>query len=378
MDWENKFASILREADSNLSKTRRKINFTRYNDRNFSVSLPMRRTSSLLEFPRTDLNSSVYNPYTTEPTGTSSGLVQALSDRLEEQNRLIDQLRQMVNRLETDRSNYNEQIRELKNEVYKMSGSESPNIDRKLNKVCHDLNGDIQLLNSELQILRSTGSNRMSENQFYSLSKDVQEVKQSLKDDIGTIKRDIDTVKSRLFKMELDVASAFNNGKDLQRKQDLLDRNVHDLAKQHHKQQYRPSQGSWSPTSDNEGLHISELRSTVSLLRDRIGNMEAVVNSRPTTPRYSTPVPNGYSSTLKYQSTSPKKQKPIYKASVKLDNDEDSDDFLVSDDDSDLEIFNPKKQDIKGLDSDYLILHHWKRVPYYRRYTNRLEQTGII
>ncbi|XP_076086188.1 uncharacterized protein LOC143056887 isoform X2 [Mytilus galloprovincialis] len=351
MDWENKFASILREADSNLSKTRRKINFTRYNDRNFSVSLPMRRTSSLLEIPRTDFNSSVYNPCTTEPTGTSSGLVQALSDRLEEQNRLIDQLRQMVNRLETDRSNYNEQIRELKNEVYKMSGSESPKIDRKLNKVRHDLNGDIQLLNSEIQMLRNTGSNRMSDNQFYSLSKDVQEVKQSLKDDIGTIKRDIDTVKSRLFKMELDVASAFNNGKDLQRKQDLLDRNVHDLAKQHHKQEYRPLQGSWSPTSDNDRLNISELRSTVSLLRDRLGNMEAVVNSRPTTPRYSTPVPNGYSSSLKYQSTSPKKQKPIYKASIKLDNDVDSDDFLVSDDDSDLEIFNPKKQDIKGLDS---------------------------
>lgn len=127
---------------------------------------------------------------------------------------------------------------------------------------------------------------------------------------------------------------------------------MHDLAKQHHKQQYRPSHGSWSPTSDNERLHISELRSTVSLLRDRIGNMEAVVNSRPTTPRYSTPVPNGYPSTLKYQSTSPKKQKPIYKTSIKLDNDVDSDDFLVSDDDSDLEIFNPKKQDIKGLDSD--------------------------
>ncbi|XP_063413163.1 uncharacterized protein LOC134695711 isoform X2 [Mytilus trossulus] len=351
MDWENKFASILREADSNLSKTRRKINFTRYNDRNFSVSLPMRRTSSLLEFPRTDFNSSVYNPCTTEPSGTSSGLVQALSDRLEEQNRLIDQLRQMVNRLETDRNNYNEQIRELKNEVYKMSGSESPKIDRKLNKVRHDLNGDIQLLNSEIQMLRNTGSNRMSDNQFYSLSKDVQEVKQSLKDDIGTIKRDIDTVKSRLFKMELDVASAFNNGKDLQRKQDLLDRNVHDLAKQQHKQEYRPTQGSWSPTSDNDRLNISELRSTVSLLRDRLGNMEAVVNSRPTTPRYSTPVPNGFSSSLKYQSTSPKKHKPIYKASIKLDNDVDSDDFLVSDDDSDLEIFNPKKQDIKGLDS---------------------------
>lgn len=57
-----------------------------------------------------------------------------------------------------------------------MSGSESPKIDRKLNKVRHDLNGDIQLLNSEIQMLRNTGSNRMSDNQFYSLSKDVQEV----------------------------------------------------------------------------------------------------------------------------------------------------------------------------------------------------------
>lgn len=57
----------------------------------------MRRTSSLLEFPRTDFNSSVYNPCTTEPTGTSSGLVQALSDRLEEQNRVNIQCSPEIN-----------------------------------------------------------------------------------------------------------------------------------------------------------------------------------------------------------------------------------------------------------------------------------------
>lgn len=54
-----------------------------------AASLPMRRTSSMLEFPRPDLYSSVYSPqHTTEHVGTSSGLVSALSDRLEEQNRV--------------------------------------------------------------------------------------------------------------------------------------------------------------------------------------------------------------------------------------------------------------------------------------------------
>lgn len=315
----------------------------------------MRRTSSLLEFSRPELYNSHYNP-ATENVGTSSGLVQILNDRLEEQNRLIDQLRQMVNKLETDRSNYSEQIRELKNEVYKISGHGGQNIDKKIDQVRHDLNEDIQLLNSHLQNLRTTGNSRMSDSHYYSLSKDVQEVKHCLKDDIETIKRDIDTVKSRLFKMELDVASAFNNGKDLQRKQDILHQNVHDLTSYQHKQPYRSSQGSWSPTSDNDRLHMSELRSTVSLLKDRIGNMEAVINSQQTTPRYSTPVmQNGFhlSSSSKNRTLPSKKQKSVYKTTTKLDNDLDSVDFLLSDDESsDLEIFNPKNQHIKGLDSD--------------------------
>jgi hypothetical protein len=49
-------------------------------------------------------------------------------------------------------------------------------MDHKLDQVRHDLNEDIQMLNSQLQNLRTTGNNRVSDNQFYSLSKDVQDV----------------------------------------------------------------------------------------------------------------------------------------------------------------------------------------------------------
>lgn len=48
----------------------------------------------------------------------------------------------------------------------------------------------------------------------------------------------------------------------------------------------------------------------------------------------------------------------VYKTTTKLDNDLDSVDFLLSDEESsDLEIFNPKKQDIKGLDSGKVMLN---------------------
>lgn len=61
-------------------------------------------------------------------------------------------------------------------EVYKLSGRGALNMDHKLDQVRHDLNEDIQMLNSQLQNLRTTGNNRVSDNQFYSLSKDVQDV----------------------------------------------------------------------------------------------------------------------------------------------------------------------------------------------------------
>lgn len=51
------------------------------------MSVPMRRTTSMLEFPRPDLYTSIYSPPTENmPAGT--GVVHVLSERLEEQNRV--------------------------------------------------------------------------------------------------------------------------------------------------------------------------------------------------------------------------------------------------------------------------------------------------
>lgn len=51
------------------------------------MSVPMRRTTSMLEFPRPDLYTSVYSP-ATENVGAGTGMVHVLSERLEEQNRV--------------------------------------------------------------------------------------------------------------------------------------------------------------------------------------------------------------------------------------------------------------------------------------------------
>lgn len=51
------------------------------------MSVPMRRTTSMLEFPRPDLYTSAYSP-ATENVGAGTGMVHVLSERLEEQNRV--------------------------------------------------------------------------------------------------------------------------------------------------------------------------------------------------------------------------------------------------------------------------------------------------
>lgn len=56
-------------------------------DFSVSMSVPMRRTTSMLEFPRPDLYTSVYSP-ATENVGAGTGMVHVLSERLEEQNRV--------------------------------------------------------------------------------------------------------------------------------------------------------------------------------------------------------------------------------------------------------------------------------------------------
>ncbi|OWF42135.1 uncharacterized protein LOC110461562 [Mizuhopecten yessoensis] len=342
MDWEGKVSSLLRETQSNLSRMKRRVGdgtcFRGSNDwkyKRYSSSSPtMRRFSSTSDIPRTSqypggmtssfrqgtqlstipdtyessaLDNKSYTPggaltgtayganHSTTYTGATGGassnpmFTQSLQEKLDQQNKLIDQLMQMVHKLESERNNYGEQIRDIRGEIQSLGGrmydkNSDNSIERRMEQVKREMLSEIHVLQNQVQVYRNKGDNPVSDIQVNSLSRDMQDMKHTLRDEMETVKRDVEVLKSRLMKIELDMSGIYSDRKDIERRQDRIDRTVQDLSSSPAKTLSTPywSSPGHAPTTSDK-LHMSELRSTITTLQHKVDNMEVSMHSRDVT-----------------------------------------------------------------------------------------------
>ncbi|XP_062578583.1 uncharacterized protein LOC134240506 [Saccostrea cucullata] len=346
MNWENKFSSILRETESNLSKAKRKLYTPKHGypdltSRGFSSSLPMRRASSLLDM-------SGYVPVMTstpqlaappQTSITSSQLVSSLQEKMEQQNRLIDQLMQMVNKLETDRNNYSEQMRDVRDQLYHLR-THNPKPDRgldvenKIDQLRRDLQSEINSIHIQLQ--------RNSVD--HTIQRDIRDLKNNVQDDLDLMRRDIDILKSRIGKVENEVSSVVKNR-----------RGVSQYEKgQSHQPSLTSTADTWGRVRDQ--YQIQDLRSTVSSLKNKVDNLEYSVGSGSVTPKQKYTSHSGVHTPLYINAKSSTLYDNGYKSEQSVNSVMDLDDLDLSDDDesTDFEMFNPQKAQISStlVDSD--------------------------
>ncbi|XP_022315115.2 uncharacterized protein LOC111119336 [Crassostrea virginica] len=342
MSWENKFSSILRETESNLLKARRKLytpghGHTDFTNRDFSSSLPMRRAASLF-----DVSSYVpvmtSTPQVAVPTQTSLAppqLASSLQEKMEQQNKLIDQLMQMVNKLETDRNNYSEQMRDVRDQLYHLrthnpKPERGGNVENKIDQLRRDLQSEINNLHIQLQ------RNAVDSN----IHRDFRDMRNNIQDDLDLMKRDIDILKSRIGKIENDVV-----------------RNQRGMS---HYEKNRPT--SLNTTADTmsrvrDQYQIQELRSSVTTLRSKLDNLEYSLGSGSATPKQQyTAAHSGINTPLYINTKSSQLYDNGYKSEKSVNSVMDLDDLDLSDDDesTDFEMFNPGRAKISStvVDSD--------------------------
>lgn len=335
-DWEGKVSSLLRETQSNLSRMKRRVGdgtgLRGYNDwkyRRYSSSSPtMRKYSSMSDIspPRTSQYPGGYpggtsslrqgtqlstipdnsyesfdaknytqaTAYTgatmgaqgTTYTGTTGGappmFTQSLQEKLDQQNKLIDQLMQMVHKLESERNNYGEQIRDIRGEIKSLGGkmydkNSDNTMERRMEQVKREMLSEIHVLQNQVQMYRNKGDNSVPDIQVTTLSRDMQDMKHTLREEMDTVRRDVEVLKSRLMKIEMDMSDVYSNRKDIERRQDRIDRTMHDLSSP----TKTPSTPYWSPghaSTTSDKLHMSELRSTIATLQNKVDNMEASIH----------------------------------------------------------------------------------------------------
>ncbi|XP_060581027.1 uncharacterized protein LOC132737717 [Ruditapes philippinarum] len=291
MDWEKKFTSIINESKANLSKVRNKYDANGSKNVTWApkfYSTPMKRSTSLLEIPSG--SPSVYNQsFPTElftGTATTSTVMPypsttTLLDKIEQQNNAIDHLRGIVHRLETDRHNYKEQIRDLRNEIFQLTERAGdrrpdPGVERRIEQLRREMLGEVQLLQSQLQISSAKGSSsQLSDAQLLSMNRDVIEIKHAFRDELEGFRRDIEVMRSRIAKIELELASVLSGRRETERRQDGFDRTLNSLSLAQKKSQLPSSTVSMINTNRQlEKMQINELRCTLSALKDKIDIIE--------------------------------------------------------------------------------------------------------
>lgn len=347
MNWENKFSSILRETESNLSKARRKLYTPGHGhldltSRGFSSSLPMRRASSLLDMSGyvPVMTSTPQVAALTQSSLTQPQLANSLQEKMEQQNKLIDQLMQMVNKLETDRNNYSEQMRDVRDQLYHLR-THSPKPDRggdvenKIDRLRQDLQSEIN--NVHLQLQRNAIDN--------TVHRDIRDMKNNIQDDLDLMKRDIDILKSRMGKIENEVLSVVKNQRGVPQYEKVLN---------------RPS--SLNSTTDTmsrvrDQYQIQELRSSVSTLRNKLDNLEYSLGSGSATPKQRYTSNSGVNTPLYINAKSSQlydNDFTGYKSEKSVNSVMDLDDLGLSDDDesTDFEMFNPQRVKISSTEVD--------------------------
>ncbi|XP_052774807.1 uncharacterized protein LOC128213262 [Mya arenaria] len=323
MEWEKKFNSILNDTKANLSRVKTKYepsssmkNVTWAPNYN---STPMKRSMSISEipplspslYPVSSLNNSIHM---TEFQPGASQLMQypssqTLLEKIELQNNAIDHLRGLIHRMETDRHNYKEQIRDLRNEVYQLTERAGdrrtdPGLERRMEQIRREMLGEVQLLQSQLQITSAKGSNlQVSDTQLLSMNRDVLEIKHAFRDELEGSRRDIEILRSRITKLELELAGTMSGRREVERRQDNMDRTLCSLTTTQTKPQIPSSALAMMNTNRQlEKLQINTLRATLSSLQGKIDMLEQsqpLTSSSKISPSSKPVFSNGFSAQFK-------------------------------------------------------------------------------
>ncbi|XP_064625709.1 myosin-2 heavy chain, non muscle-like [Lineus longissimus] len=367
MSWEDRFSSIVRETESNLARVRQRLSSAHSLSRNIAIlhaPSPL-ETSNILtkSYPNglnnhnTLLNGStplLTSPYTKPnlykdgfnrdvtadtlqlennhhvPVEQSPAVITLLNDKVEAQNRELASLKKTVRKLEKERDQYHKDIMEMKgdlNSVRDRLAEKGVDLqtERKMEEWKRNMIGEVHDLQTELQRYKGREEDRQyGESQIGALSREINELRLFTRDECEAIRRDIETTKTRIVRLELELASAVTDNKELTRRHDRMDRTFRDVSdtQMNHSKDFNKT----LEDRDFERLQLHELRETMIALRDKLDGMESTVNNASTV-RFGDSVKATSTGILSKPKQSPLDHSPPTKPKIEFD----LDDLTLSD-----------------------------------------------
>lgn len=336
MDWEGKFSSIIKETETNLARVKQRLGSARASTKSaLMLSSTAPQTLSDMYMPSagapwTGLSASLLSPLAksssypnmassmsstaamamTDPSGGAfrqgfssstpcqlpdcysgcdSTALSMLHDKINMQSKGIENLTNIVRRLEEERNFYYRTVRDLRDELTHLNRHVTDNrvdahSDQKVELWQREMTREIHSLQQQLHGQRGRGTDDSASGQVAALSRDLHELKMHLHDECESMKRTIDGVKSRLGKVEMDVSALRSGNADFTLKQQMAEEGSDWDGRSKQECAVKMTNGHKSVAAEvsrivkdrkENKLDITELKSSLRTVRAKLGHIEA-------------------------------------------------------------------------------------------------------
>lgn len=298
MDWEDRFSSIVRETEANLAKAKHRLGAPRPSRSSSSTGAYGAYSSlspdndfsgaSLLSSTPKVRFGSTYSKEEELPVPSTRGhhsleqspaVILLLEDKLEQQSRLIELLQKSLKKLQNEKEENQKQMKAMKDDLSMLKERVLEkgidfNTEKKIEQWKRDMTMEMSLLESRFQVYKTGDDNRgITESQIASVIREAHDIKRFVQEECESLRRELESTKTRLVKLELDMHGVVSDNKDVIRRHDRLERNVRDVADS--QLTHSRNLNRTLDEREQEKLHINELRATIRTLRDKLSNMES-------------------------------------------------------------------------------------------------------
>lgn len=296
MDWESKFSSIVRETETNLARVRDRLGSGRgkpkaFPDRSsgnhFGGNLHSQATRSPFQSSVAwDLPSSLYSPVKTVGMATSvpssqasPALVNALFERVEEQTEMVNQLSDAVKKLLKEKDVHAAEIKKMKDEINRLNDrlrerGVDLETERKLEQFKRDVFSQLDMVRNQTKLSPDAAGNN---SRYINDSVVMNEAKRIIEEETESLQRNIEHLKTRLGKMELELHSTVADSRDVLYKQERLDKALSSLSENQRSQSR--SLSSIVDERQSDSYEIQQLKHLVNKVSNQYSELETELQS---------------------------------------------------------------------------------------------------
>ncbi|PIK53706.1 hypothetical protein BSL78_09418, partial [Apostichopus japonicus] len=236
--WDRKFGDVVNDTEKHLTKARQALDSANYRNglssysedsSSYQRSYPLDSYQPPKQFSPRHSRDVSYDPYSRQ-NDHAGGMVAILSEKIERQGKTIEDLTRQVLTLERDNEKGALRLRGLEQEVASLRQRMSEDgvhlqTEEKVDRFHRDVKGKLEELKHQMEIQRRSDAEpilSVGRDWKEAITAEVHELKRQVERECDSLYREIELVRAKLIRYDVDLSSQHGDTKEVARRVDKL------------------------------------------------------------------------------------------------------------------------------------------------------------